>query len=249
MSPRELIAYVLDGKADFAQRSASLWMTENPAFLTLIENYRDKTRAKVRRCGTEHALRDLLWELEIAHLLLKNRDFEIEYEPYGTGGSRSPDYRVSVVSGGSFNLEATRIREGSSETRFQIWEKEIKDAIRAVPSQVGVTLTVGNLVSDSELLDRLDSHRDVIKALIIERVAQADDQLLLGKSRRYSIRIVHHTTVPNCLSGSRSRSLRSSATSFAENSANSEMAWRMCSPSARAAPPMKRLIVRMLFAS
>lgn len=182
-----MIAYIFGGEREFAQRSASLWLSESPTFVAFMEKYRDKIRAKVRRCGTDDALRDLLWELEIAHLLLKNADFEIEYEPYGTGGLRSPDYRVSVVGGGSFNLEATRIRGGSSETRFQVWEKEIKEAVRAVPSQVGVALNIGNLLPDWELLDRLESRRDFIKASIVDRIAQADAQLLPGQSQRYSI--------------------------------------------------------------
>jgi hypothetical protein len=106
MSPQELVAFVCDGRESSIQRACLSWMAQSPAFRTFVARYRDKIRAKVRRCPTEDDLQDLSWELEIGHLLLKNPDFQLEYEPYGTSGSRSPDYLVVPGTGDPFSVEA-----------------------------------------------------------------------------------------------------------------------------------------------
>lgn len=187
MSPQELVAFICDGRESSIQRACLSWMGQSPAFRTFVAKYRDKIRAKVRRCRAEDDLSDLLWELEIGHLLLKNPDFQVEYEPYGTGRSRSPDYRLVTGTGDSFILEAARIREGRSEARFGIWENEIKEAIRAVASQVGVTLNIGSLLPEPGLLDNLESRRDAITAAIRERIVLADSELQARESRGYTI--------------------------------------------------------------
>jgi hypothetical protein len=187
MSPQDLGAFIFDGRASAIQRSCLSWMDQSPTFRTFVAKYRDKIRAKVRGCRGEDDLHDLLWELEIGHLLLKNPDFQVEYEPYGTGGSRSPDYLIATGTGDSFSLEAARIREGRSETRCRILENEIRETIRAVPSQVGVTLNIGSLLHEPGLLDNIESHLDSIKAAIPERIALAHSELQVGESRVYAI--------------------------------------------------------------
>ena len=137
MSPQDLIAFIFDSGANSLQRALSAWLAESRALGDFVSAYRRKIRAKVRRCRTPQDLNDLLWELEVAHLLLKNPDFRLEYEAYGTHGTRSPDYHVITTAGTSFDVEATRIREGPSETRFGMWEDEIKRTIRAVPHKSG----------------------------------------------------------------------------------------------------------------
>jgi hypothetical protein len=88
MSPQELGAFICDAQASAIQRDCLRWMGQSPAFRTFVAKYRDKIRAKVRGCPDEDDLQDLLWELEIGHLLLKNPDFQLEYEPFKTHWSR-----------------------------------------------------------------------------------------------------------------------------------------------------------------
>lgn len=187
MSPQELVAFICDGRASAIQRACSIWLGQSPAFLAFVARYRDKIRAKVRGSRAEDDLHDLLWELEIGHLLLKNPDFQVDYEPYETGGSRSADYRIVTGTGDSFILEAARIREGRSEARFRNWENEMREAIRAVPSRVGVMLNIGSFLPEPGLLDNIESRREAIKAAILERIALADIELQVGESRGFTI--------------------------------------------------------------
>lgn len=188
MTPEQLIAYICDSQNSVGN-SLLLWVSAIPAFKAFAERYPDKIRAKVRGCRTEDDLRDLAWELEVAHLLLKNPEFQIEYEPYGTGQSRSPDYRVSTTMGYSFNVEAARIREALPETRFEIWEKEVKEAIRAVPSKVGVYLDFLNpaMTPSKELLDQLEAQRDQITTTISGLIVDANAHFQPGEMRRFPI--------------------------------------------------------------
>lgn len=96
---------------DFLGRALLTWMKQNSAFRLFLERYKDKVRAKLRNCDTEDKRHDLLWELEAACLLTKSSDLALEYERYGTGISRAPDYSVSHRLGVQFDAEATRIRK------------------------------------------------------------------------------------------------------------------------------------------
>lgn len=187
MSPNELIEYICSNTPDFFRGAITAWMDDNPAFHVFVEKYRDKIRAKVRGSKADNDLRDLFWELEITHLLSKNPKLQIEYEPYGTGTFRSPDYRVSHSDRNSFNVEARLIREGVSEARFEAWEKDMREAIRETPSQVGVTLNVHTMQPYPDLLNQLEAHRDEIKEAILKRIDQANAQLAPGQSSRYPI--------------------------------------------------------------
>jgi len=186
MTAEQLIANICEAQ-DSVRSSLLLWVSTSPAFQAFAEKYRDKIRAKVRGCRADHELGDLLWELEVAHLLVKKPEFQIEYEPYGTDQCRSPDYRVSTLTRYSFNVEATRIREASPETRFEIWEREIKKAVRAVPSQVGVSVNVPAMNPPLGLLDQLEAQCDRIKTAIAKLIVEADAHLQLGETRRLPV--------------------------------------------------------------
>src|SRR5262245_27738948 len=161
----QLITFICESPSRIS-RALSIWGHTNRSFEVFVRTYRTKMRTKVRRCkNDERAQDDLLWEFDIAHLLLKNSDFRIEYEPYTTG-ARSPDFRVHLDPANSFNLEATQIRRSAAEERFRICEREIKNAIQAVPSGVGVTLDIGGPIPDPKLLDVLESRLTTVIAAV-----------------------------------------------------------------------------------
>jgi len=186
MSPEELLQYICNGARNSVQRPLGTWMHHTAAFHVFVETYRDKIRAKVRNCGDEDCIQDLLWEREGGFLLSKNPQFAIQYEAYGTGISRSPDYRVSNSTGTPFNVEARRIRESAYASRFQAWEKELKEAIGGTPSQVGLTLSVFVELTP-DLLARLESQCNQIKEAILQKIPQANLQLDSEGLYRYPI--------------------------------------------------------------
>ncbi|OFW42904.1 MAG: hypothetical protein A3J28_01215 [Acidobacteria bacterium RIFCSPLOWO2_12_FULL_60_22] len=186
MSTTELIEYLsITSKASLRQ-PLQAWMDNNHAFRTFVEKYKDKIRKKLQANDNDY-LRDVLWELEVAYLLLRNPDFTVEYEPYGVGKFRSPDYLVSRSGADSFCVEAKKIREGSSEAQIRAWEREMKETIRGVPSRVAVTLNIHVMQPDSDLLDQLESQRDPIKAAFRQWIVEADAQLEPKQSCCYPI--------------------------------------------------------------
>ena len=130
MTSGQLIAYLCNSQ-DLIRKSMSVWVSSSPAFQVFAERHRYKIRAKIRRCGTKQKLRELAWELEVAHLFLKNREFQVDYEPYGSDRSR---YLRTIVFQRRHNIHSM-LRQRRSEIPLRKpgsnWEKEIKETVRA----------------------------------------------------------------------------------------------------------------------
>lgn len=128
-----------------------------------------------------------MWELHVANLLTKNPNFQIEYERYGVGGHRTPDYRVATSTRNFFNVEATWIRECPWETRLNKWHRGIRQAVQAVPSRVKIFLIILSMDKAQELLEKLETGCDRIKTKIVELIVNADAYLKEGESQQLQI--------------------------------------------------------------
>jgi hypothetical protein len=84
------------------------WLAGSARFRAFAEAHREKIRKKLRAADAE-ALRDVRAELQVAHLLLADRRFELAFEAYGSGKA-GPDFTVSFRGEQNFNLEVTRLR-------------------------------------------------------------------------------------------------------------------------------------------
>src|SRR5438876_1487074 len=71
------------------------WVQESPRFRAFAETYRDKIRKKVRGISEAEGYGDLLAELATAYFLTLERRFLVEYEKYGVGQQRGPDFSVT----------------------------------------------------------------------------------------------------------------------------------------------------------
>ena len=109
----ELIAYLFGADHSALAAEVGPWLVSSPRFRAFAETYRDKIRKKVRGPREDEALRDLTFELAIAHRLVEDRRFAVEYESYGMG-QRAPDFRVTFRSGIRFNVEVRRLRGRAS---------------------------------------------------------------------------------------------------------------------------------------
>ncbi len=105
----ELIAYLFGADRSSLAGEVAAWLAASSRFRAFVETYRDKIRKKARGPRDDEGRRDLSFELAIASLLLGDRRFELEYEPYGVG-KRAPDFRVTFRSRLSFNVEVRRLR-------------------------------------------------------------------------------------------------------------------------------------------
>jgi len=88
------------------------WVEESPRFRAFAETYRDKIRKKVRGITDAEGYRDLQAELATAYFLVPERRFLVEYEKYGVGKQRAPDFSVTYKTHIRFDVEVTRLRGG-----------------------------------------------------------------------------------------------------------------------------------------
>lgn len=91
------------------------WMAASRRFRAFVESYRDKIRKKVRSAEDAEGLGDVQAELAIAHALLQERRFSVEYEAYAAEKQRGPDFTVAFTTRLHFNVEVTRLRGATSE--------------------------------------------------------------------------------------------------------------------------------------
>jgi hypothetical protein len=112
MTTNELLAYVFGDQPHALAAQVAAWVAMSPRFREFVATYRDKIRKKVRGTRDMEGLKDLFLELETAFVLLQERRFELEYEKYGVGKARGPDFTVTYKRGLLFNLEVTRLRAG-----------------------------------------------------------------------------------------------------------------------------------------
>lgn len=112
----DLLAYVFDRQPHALRGPLAEWMTSSRRFAQFVETYRDKIRKKLRGAPEREALRDVQAELEAAYWLLQEPRFEVEYEKYGVGKARCPDFTVTyrtntVQAASAAQREARRLTE------------------------------------------------------------------------------------------------------------------------------------------
>jgi hypothetical protein len=92
------------------------WVDSSPRFRTFVETYRDKIRKKVRGITESEGYSDLQAELAAAYFLVQERRFLVEYEKYGLGKQRGPDFSVTYKTHIRFDVEVARVRGGQAGT-------------------------------------------------------------------------------------------------------------------------------------
>src|SRR5438132_9952705 len=114
MSASDLLPYIFTNtRLPFAVQFAH-WVQSSPRFRVFAETYRDKIRKKVRTITEAEGYRDLQAELETAYFLAQERRFLVEYEKYGVGKQRGPDFSVTYKTHVRFDVEVTRLRGGEA---------------------------------------------------------------------------------------------------------------------------------------
>jgi hypothetical protein len=110
MTISEPLTDIFGDATDILAVQCTRWMEESPRFRDFVAAYRTKIRKKVRGLRDEEGRGDLLFELATAHRLLQERRFTIEYEKYGVGKQRTPDFVVTYKTNVVFNVEVKRMR-------------------------------------------------------------------------------------------------------------------------------------------
>jgi hypothetical protein len=167
MTVDELLEYVFN-QSDLISPMLSRWVKSSERFKAFVERYRRKIRGKFielqRDPEPREKFKDVLFELEIAYLMLKDIRFsEVEYQFYGDG----PDFTVTDATGIVFNVEVKRIRKSREEKRLERWRGQVAREIRVVPSSLAIAINIGMYVDElNALLSLLDRLEDKMSDLI-----------------------------------------------------------------------------------
>jgi hypothetical protein len=110
MVTEELHTYLFDGQPHLLATPMATWLAASRRFAAFVTDFRTKIRKKLRATQEIESLLDLRLELETAYLLLRERSFNLVYEPQRSGQLRGPDFAVTHTTRMLFMLEVTRLR-------------------------------------------------------------------------------------------------------------------------------------------
>jgi len=125
--------------------------------------------------------------LEIPYLLLLDNRLSVEYEKFGTGKRRSPDFTVTFEDSFEFNIEVKRIREHIFGQRYAEWLKNIVDKIRKIPSSLGFSLDMVAADGTEELVSTLEKEQSEIIQFIKRTITAGESKIQRGCSVDYEV--------------------------------------------------------------
>jgi hypothetical protein len=114
MTTSEPLIDIFGDSTDTLAVQCARWMEESPRFRDFVTVYWTKIRKKVRGLRDEEGRSDLLFELATAQRLLLERRFTVEYEKYGVGKQRTPDFVITYKTNVVFNVEVKRMRAATT---------------------------------------------------------------------------------------------------------------------------------------
>lgn len=176
MIDKQLSDYILEDRKHRISDYIESWLSTCNRFRGFLCTYKDKIRSKVRCAKSDEDLEDIRFELEVAYLFLLDNRFELEYEKYGTGKNRAPDFYAIYDKSIFFNVEARRIRESQLGTRINICFQGIEAEVRKISSDICVQIRTNTIDADPNLVGRLESSKKIIK--FIEKVIQIEKNKL-----------------------------------------------------------------------
>jgi len=158
------------------------WVNESPRFRAFAETYRDKIRKKVRGITQAEGYRDLQAELATAYFLVPERRFIVEYEKYGVGKQRGPDFSVTYKTHIRFDVEVTRVRGGQAGGALE--PGKLANALCAKlaqlpPSMVNILVLAADDAPSGE--DALERGLGGAVALLQERAERKDDDFFIRR--------------------------------------------------------------------
>ncbi len=164
------------------------WLSAVPRFRDFARTYRDKIRHKFTGAKEVEDVNDILAEIEVACRFLAGPEFEVEYEPYGQGKSRSPDFCIRTQQYGDFNVETKRIRESVPVTLYNECLDRVISELRKVPSSLGVSFECYSLALSPGYAQRLNASIDSIRSQCLEALQSAIGKLTSGDSTTIAIK-------------------------------------------------------------
>lgn len=156
------------------------WLRDR-RFATFLESNHDKVRSKFAGAKELEDAHDVLFELEVAVLLLGNAKFTLEYEPSAMS-RRGPDFLVQSDAA-KFTVEAKRIRPCRAERVYSESVDTIVSHFRSIRSSLGVSIVCHN--SRPNLLDKLAASLPELLPRITEQIRLCEQELRADEDREW----------------------------------------------------------------
>jgi hypothetical protein len=113
----ELLTYLFAGQPHLLATPLAHWLASSRRFAAFVTTFRPKIRKKLWATQDLESLLDLRLELETAYVLLRERSFNVVYEPLRMRQTRGPDFAVTYTTSTLFMVEVTRLRLGQDNPR------------------------------------------------------------------------------------------------------------------------------------
>ncbi len=204
MDTEELIKYVCHGSKAYSYFSTRLrrWFEIAPRFKGFVDSNKNKIRKKIKSYNSEEEYCDLLAELEIACLLLKNIDYDVEYEKYKSSCKGSPDFTITYSKETVFNIEVTRIHENPVTNKYNKVVRDIISRVKKIPSSLIFSIEcidVKKVMSDnnkepdySDFINNLENSKEVVIDFIIKTINRDQFRIYGKNDKRYYLPIKDH---------------------------------------------------------
>lgn len=160
--------------AEFAR-----WVGASPRFGAFAETYRDKLHRKVSTARDPEARRTLWAELGVAYLLARDRRLSVEYEAYGLGTQRAPDFTVRFREHVVCNVEVTCLQPPVPGSEGQRLLGTICDKLGQLPA---AAINVLALVTDASAYQVQDVARAMQGAT--SRMKPEEEQFIIQQGYR-----------------------------------------------------------------
>lgn len=187
MDNKSLIKYILEGRQHKMELALNHWLTNSERYFAFVDLYRDKIRSKVRNAITDDDLDDIRFELELPYLFLINGKFSVQYEKYGSGKMRAPDFTVQYDLCSEFNIEVKRIREGNFGVRYEDVMRKIIEPVRRMPSSLGFSISVLHFDLNNEFIKALEASAEQISCEIQNLIQKEESKMSYDSSMNYPL--------------------------------------------------------------
>jgi hypothetical protein len=177
MPSSDLVSYIFTNMRLPLAVQFDAWVQASPRFRAFAETHRDKIRKKVRGITEAEGYRDLQAELATAYFLVPERRFVVEYEKYGVGKQRGPDFSVTYKTHIRFDVEVTRLRGGQAGTAVEPGKLVNTLCVKLQqlpPSMINVLVLAADDASYGG--DELSSGLETGLRLLQERAERKDDE-------------------------------------------------------------------------
>jgi hypothetical protein len=187
MDNKSLIEYILEGRQHKIELALNHWLDNSERYFAFVDIHRDKIRNKVRNAMTDDDLDDVRFELEVPYLFLINNKFTVEYEKYGSGKMRAPDFTIQYELRSEFNVEVKRIREGNFGVRYEDVIKKIINPVRRTPSSLGFSISVLHFDLNNDFINALEASAEQISCQIQNLIQREESKLSYDSSMDYPL--------------------------------------------------------------